>query len=81
MEPIPASIELDITTLTEAEQTLRVKDIGLDKGITILNDPDLVVARISTRPVEEEVVEKELAEEAVEAPEAASQREEESPEE
>jgi hypothetical protein len=46
---------------------IRVKDIAVDKDITVLNDPELVVAKISWRPVEkveEEVVE--VVEEAVE---------------
>jgi large subunit ribosomal protein L25 len=75
---IPASLEVDISSLTEPEQTIRVKDVILDKDITVLNDPDLVVAKISSRPVEkieEEVVE-EVAEEAVEAPEEAAPGEE-----
>lgn len=75
---IPSSLEVDISSLTEPEQTIRVKDVILDKDITVLNDPELVVAKISSRPVEkieEEVVE-EVAEEAVEAPEEAAPGEE-----
>jgi len=68
---IPASIELDLSTLTEADQTVRVKDIELDKEISVLSDPELLVVKIQTRPVEkiEEAVVEEA--EAVEAPEAA----------
>jgi large subunit ribosomal protein L25 len=75
---IPSSIEVDISFLTELDQTIRIKDITLDKDITVLNNPDLVVTKISLRPVEkveekpvEEVVaaEAEAAEEAAEAPE------------
>ena len=85
---IPGSIEVDISSLTELDQAIRVKDITLDKDITVLNNPDLVVAKISLRPVEkveekvvEEVVEAEakaeVAEEAAEAPkEATPSREE-----
>jgi len=75
---IPPSLEVDISSLTEPEQTIRVKDVALDKDITVLNDPELVVVKISSRPVEkieEEVVE-EVAEEAVEAPEEAAPGEE-----
>jgi large subunit ribosomal protein L25 len=73
---IPASVEVNISSFTEAGQAIRVKDIVLDKDITVLNDPELVVVKISFRPVEkleEVVVEKpvEVAEEAVEAPEEA----------
>jgi large subunit ribosomal protein L25 len=67
---IPASLEVDISSLAEPEQTIRVKDVALDKDITVLNDPELVVVKISSRPVEkieEEVVEVvEEVEEAVE---------------
>jgi len=77
---IPASLEVDISSFTEPGQAIRVKDIALDKDITVLNDPELVVVKISWRPVEkveEEVVEvaAEAAEE-VEAPEEAPPGEE-----
>ncbi len=85
---IPASLEVDISSLTEPEQTIRVKDVALDKDITVLNDPELVVVKISFRPVEkveekvvEEVVEaEEVAEEAVEAPKEATRDEKKSKE-
>jgi len=67
---IPTDIELDISTLTEPKQTIRVKDIKLGRGITILNDPELVVVRISSRHVEK------VEEEMVETPKAASLQEE-----
>jgi len=72
---IPASVGLDIGSLIEPEQAVRVKDIELNEGITILNDPELVVVKITSRPVEkiEEVV---AAEEvAVETPEEESKEE------
>ena len=82
---IPNSIEVDISSLAELDQAIRVKDVKLDKDITVLNNPDLVVAKISLRPVEkveEKVVEEvaaevaeevkaEVAEEAAEAPKEA----------
>jgi large subunit ribosomal protein L25 len=80
---IPASIEIDTSVLTEIDQAIRVRDIELDEDITVLNDPELVVARIIARPVERveevEVAEAEVEEEeAAEAPEAAPVPEEES---
>jgi large subunit ribosomal protein L25 len=79
---IPSSLEVDISCLAELNQAIRVKDITLDKDITVLNSPELVVAKISLRPVEkveekvvEEVVEEkaeEVAEEAAEAPKEAT---------
>ncbi len=68
---IPAGVELDLSSLTETEQTVRVKDIELDKEITILNDPELAIVRIRSRPVEK-IEEPVVAEEAVKAPEADS---------
>ena len=68
---IPTTIELDVSSLTEPNQVLRVKDIELEKEVTVLNDPEVVVAMISARRVEEVVEEKGVAEEAVEAPEEA----------
>jgi len=78
-DQIPANVEVDLSSLTEAEQAIRVKDVVLDEEIAILNDPGLVVVKISSRP--REVVEEIVAEEAVEAPEAAPLPEEESKEE
>ena len=86
---IPDSIEVDISSLTELDQAIRVKDITLDKDITVLNNPDLVVAKISFRPVEkieEKVVEEvpeaeaEAVEEAAEAPEEGASDEKKSKE-
>ena len=66
---IPSEIELDITSLTEADQAIRVNDIDLGEDITILNDPELVVVRISSRSAEV-MAEPVAAEEPVEAQEA-----------
>ena len=78
-DKVPASIELDISSLNEAEQSLQVGDIILDKEVTVMNDPGHLVAKISSRPVEklEEVEEEE--EEA--APEEVPVSEEEKTEE
>ena len=80
---IPTGLEVDINFLTEPDQAIRVKDVVLDKDITVLNDPELVVVKISSRPVEkieeEEVEVVEEAEEAVEegrVPEEAAPSEE-----
>jgi len=75
---IPVIIEVDLSSLTEAKQAVHVRDITLDERVTVLNDQEHVVVKISLRYVEkvEEVVE----EEAVEAPEAAQLPEEQSKE-
>lgn len=67
-DQIPANIEVDLSSLTEAEQAIRVKDVVLDKEVTILNAPEHLIVKISLRP-REEVVEKVVAEEVTEAPE------------
>jgi large subunit ribosomal protein L25 len=61
---IPNSLEVDISSLTEPDQSIRVKDVALAEGITVLNNPELVVAKISLRPVEK--IEEKVVEEAVE---------------
>jgi large subunit ribosomal protein L25 len=70
---IPTGIEVDISSLAEPDQAIRVKDVTLDKDITVLNNPELVVVKISFRPVEkiEEKIE-EVVVEAAEAPEEAT---------
>jgi len=69
---IPTTIELNISSLTESGQVLRVKDIELEKGVTVINDPEVVVAMIIVQRGEEVVEEKVVAEEVVEeAPEEA----------
>jgi large subunit ribosomal protein L25 len=77
---IPNSLEVDISSLTEPDQAIRVKDVLLDKDIAVLNNPDLVVVKISSRPVEkieEKVVEAaaEVVKEAAEAPKEAMREE------
>lgn len=73
---IPDTVEVDVSSLSEPGQSIRVKDISLDEGITILSEPELVIVKISRRHVEkmeEEVVE--------EVPEAEGEGEAEGPEE
>ncbi len=55
---IPEAFELDLTPLDEIEAELRVSDVAVPKGVTILNDAeDLVVKIVPKREmkVEEEV--------------------------
>ena len=76
-DKIPASIEMDLSSLTEAEQAIRVKDITLDEGVAVSHDdPELIVAKISVTRIE-----KEEEEVVVEVPEAAPPPEEEPREE
>lgn len=73
-DKIPPSVELDASSLAEAEQSIHVRDITLAEGITIINDPEHMVVKITSRPIEtmEEAAEEEvIGEEAAEAPEEA----------
>jgi large subunit ribosomal protein L25 len=71
-EKMPDRIQVDISVIQEVDQAVHVKDIVL-QDVTILNDPDLVIAKVTLRPIEvvEEVkpaaVVAEGAEEAVAA--------------
>ena len=80
-DEIPASVKVDLSSLAERAQVIRVEDVILNKDITVLNAPELVVIRISSRirrEEVEEVAEEVVAEEAVEAPEETPLPEEES---
>jgi large subunit ribosomal protein L25 len=73
---IPASVELDISALTDTEQVIRAGDVEVGEEIAVLNDPELVVVRIISRP-EEKVEEEAIAKEAAAFPEAVPSHEEE----
>jgi len=72
-DQIPASVQIDLSSLTEAAQMIQVKDITLGEEITVFNDLEHIVARISLRQIEKvEEVEEVLAEEKVGVPEEKS---------
>jgi large subunit ribosomal protein L25 len=64
---VPEHIELDVSAM-EIGGTLRVGDVSVDDGVTLLDDPETVVATI-TAPTR--VVEPEVEEELEEGEEAA----------
>jgi large subunit ribosomal protein L25 len=68
-EKVPPQIEIDISILEEFDQAIHVKDIVLDPDITVHDDPEQLVVKISEALVKEEelVVEEEEEVEAVEA--------------
>jgi large subunit ribosomal protein L25 len=81
---IPASVQVDTSSLAEEGQGIHVQDIVLGEGITVLDDPEHVIVKVSVLRIEKiEVVEKvaEVAEVAVEAAEGAPSPEGESKEE
>jgi len=50
-DKMPDRIQVDISGITQADQAIHVKDINLP-DITVLNDPDLVILKVSLRPTE-----------------------------
>ena len=79
---IPGHIEVDISSLAELDSALHVRDLNVPATLTVLSEPDVVVARVaSPRVVEEEEVvaptEAEAAVAAGEAPAADESAEEE----
>ena len=63
-EKVPPRIEVDLSTLEELEQAIHVSDIILDPDITVDNEPEQLVVKVSEAMVkaEEEVVEAVAAE-------------------
>ena len=68
---IPHSFEVDISVLQEIDQAIHVKDIQIGAGVTLLSDPEQVIAKvIETKVQVEEVVAAPAAEAAEVAAEA-----------
>lgn len=57
---LPPQIEVDLTVLEELGQAIHVRDIILNSDVTVKNDPDQLVAKISEVHIEVEVVEAEV---------------------
>ncbi|MFC1950606.1 50S ribosomal protein L25 [Chloroflexota bacterium] len=77
-DKIPSNVEVDISSLAEAGQAIRVRNISLGEGITVLNNPEQLVLKISIRTAEKLAIEEEV-EAPVEAPIAEEALVEESP--
>ena len=52
---VPPQIEVDITRLADVEQAIHVKDIALGPEITVHEDPEQLVVKVSEVMVKEEV--------------------------
>jgi len=65
---LPHEIEVDISVLTELDQSITVADLRLPPGVTVDTDPSTVVAQVIASKLEQEVA----AEEAETAAEAAA---------
>ena len=68
---VPSFLEIDVSPLTEINQALHVSDLDLPDEVTLLTDPEQVVAKVAPPAVEpvEEVPEEEELEEGEAAPE------------
>jgi hypothetical protein len=65
---MPAAIPMDVSKLEDFEKTIRVSDVVLGTTITILADPEQMIARVVPPRIEEEP---EVPEEAAELGEGA----------
>jgi|WetSurMetagenome_2_1015567.scaffolds.fasta_scaffold240282_1 large subunit ribosomal protein L25 len=50
-DKMPDRVAVDISSIVQVDQAVHVKDVVL-KDVMIMNDPDLVIAKVSLRPVE-----------------------------
>jgi len=71
-DDLPHSLEVDVSHLEETNQAIHIKDIPLDRGITLLSDPEQMAVKVieARKEVEEVPVEAEVAEEVEAAEEA-----------
>jgi len=58
---LPHEISVDLTALVDMDATIHVRDLVVDGKVTVINDPDDLVAKV-TPPREEEVIEPVAAE-------------------
>jgi len=82
-DKLPPRIEVDLSPLEEVGQAIYVRDIHLSPNITVHNDPDQMVVKVSeirVEKVEEVVAAEEVVAEEVTAEAAAEEGAEEKPE-
>ncbi len=63
-DKLPPQVEIDLSSLKEAGQSIQIKDIILGMDITITSDPEQIIVKISRIKVAVEKEEIEVAEEA-----------------
>jgi large subunit ribosomal protein L25 len=78
---LPSHLEVDVSGLTELEQSLHVSDVPVPEGVEILADAETMVVRVETPRIAEEIAAEEEAAaaeaaEAAEGEEAAAEGEE-----
>jgi large subunit ribosomal protein L25 len=54
-DDIPSHIEVDVSNLEEVDQSIHVQDIILGEEVTVLNNPDQLVAKINVGHIEKEI--------------------------
>ena len=70
---IPASVTVDISGLETLDDAIYVSDLGLDKAVTLLTDPETLVAKVAEAHVKPEAEELEGAAETGEAAEESGE--------
>ncbi len=71
---LPPHIEVDVSGLEEIDDAIHVKDLDVSPDVTLLVDPELVVAKVAAPRLVEEEVEEEV-EEGAEVPEEGAEEE------
>ena len=75
---IPSVIEVEVSGLEEIDASIHVGELSVPDQVTVLTDPEVVVAKIAPphveKEVEEEVVEEEVAAEEEAAAEEAAEK-------
>ena len=51
---IPGTIEIDISVMAELEDAIHVRDLAMPENVIILNEPDVVIAKIASPRVADE---------------------------
>jgi large subunit ribosomal protein L25 len=59
---LPSHIDVDISPLANLEDSLRVSDLPVPEGVTLLTDPEFVIVKVATPRVALELDEIEMAE-------------------
>jgi large subunit ribosomal protein L25 len=65
-DDLPPQIEVDLSPLEDVEQAIFVRDIALGPGVTIMDEPDQLVVKVSEVRMEAEVVPEAVAAEVAE---------------
>ena len=70
-EKLPESMDYSIESLVDFEMAIHLRDLPLPDGVTLLSDPEEVVAKVAAPHVVEEPVVEAVAEETTEEAAAA----------